>query len=63
MVTENNGRPSYNPNFPLHLDIHPSTIPTVHSATFIDARTLDTRFGSVAQEAAIIQYGIAGRVW
>ncbi|KJA16427.1 hypothetical protein HYPSUDRAFT_193151 [Hypholoma sublateritium FD-334 SS-4] len=63
MVTENNGGSSYNPNFPLHLNIHPSTIPTAHSATFADAATLDAQFGCAAQEASILQYGIAGRVW
>ena len=62
MVAESNGLPSYNPNFPLNLDIHPSTIPTEQIATLADVR-LDAHFGSAAQEAAIVQYGIAGRVW
>jgi len=44
-----------NPNFPLNLDIHPSTNSIANAA--------DANFGSVAQEMAIRQYDIAGRVW
>ncbi|PPR02597.1 hypothetical protein CVT24_002168 [Panaeolus cyanescens] len=45
-----------NPNFPKNLDIHPSK-PQSSSIDLGDA------FGSLAQEEAIRQYGIAGRVW
>jgi len=49
----------YTPNFPLNLDIHPSNQPLV-----TDSRPdLDANFGSKAQEQAIREYGIAGRVW
>ncbi|KAF8905072.1 hypothetical protein CPB84DRAFT_637208 [Gymnopilus junonius] len=49
-----------NLNFPFNLRIHPSSPPTYSSdKCLID----DTNFGSHAQERAIRQYGIAGRVW
>ncbi|CAA7267042.1 unnamed protein product [Cyclocybe aegerita] len=47
-----------NPNFPANLDIHASTGTHSHLSDH-----LDTRFGTNAQETAIRQYGIAGRVW
>ena len=47
--------PPRNPNFPLDLDIHPSTNQTVNDS--------DSSFGLVAQELAIRHYGVAGRVW
>ncbi|KAF8968054.1 hypothetical protein BDZ97DRAFT_1903028 [Flammula alnicola] len=55
------GRPN-DPNFPLNLDIHPS-LPISHSSLLGDATDLDANFDSLAQELAIRQYGIAGRVW
>ena len=45
------------PNFPEFLDIAPSQIPNS-----LPSQLQDT-FGSHAQEDAIREYGIAGRVW
>lgn len=45
-----------NPNFPKNLDIRPSK-PQGSSSDLGDA------FNTLAQEDAIRQYGIAGRVW
>ena len=51
------------PNFPLNLDIHPSTQPLVNDNKERIPADLDAIFGSKAQERAIREYGIAGRVW
>jgi hypothetical protein len=48
-----------NPNFPVNLDIHPSKPSQDLYSNHIDKAA----FGSLAQELAILQYGIAGRVW
>ena len=48
-----------NPNFPVNLDIHPSKPSQDLYCDHIDK----SAFGSLAQELAILQYGIAGRVW
>jgi hypothetical protein len=64
MVSEIHEYPSTNPNFPVNLDIYPSAIPIpTHSKIRSDANQLDAAFGPAAQELAIRQYGIAGRVW
>ncbi|KAF9480511.1 hypothetical protein BDN70DRAFT_905714 [Pholiota conissans] len=64
MVSEIHEYPSSNPNFPHNLDIHPSAIPiSAQSRLQNDAPHLEAAFGSAAQEVAIQQYGIAGRVW
>ncbi|KAJ3512959.1 hypothetical protein NLJ89_g3228 [Agrocybe chaxingu] len=47
-----------NPNFPANLDIHASTGTISHHPDHLDAH-----FSAEAQETAIRQYGIAGRVW
>ncbi|KAF8202206.1 hypothetical protein BJ912DRAFT_842562 [Pholiota molesta] len=61
MVSEIHEYPSTNPNFPVNLDIYPSAIPIPTQSS--DANQLDAAFGPAAQELAIRQYGIAGRVW
>ncbi|KAF8802486.1 hypothetical protein BYT27DRAFT_7261022 [Phlegmacium glaucopus] len=49
----------HNPNFPLNLNIHPSSPITYqqHSAEYVK------NYSFQAQELAIRKYGIAGRVW
>ncbi|KAF9477991.1 hypothetical protein BDN70DRAFT_74852 [Pholiota conissans] len=64
MVSEIHEYPSRNPNFPHNLDIHPSAIPiSAQSRLQKDAPHFEAAFGSAAQEVAILQYVIAGRVW
>ena len=46
---------SMDPNFPLNLDIHPSSQPS--------HLEYDRNYSFEAQEIAIRKYGIAGRVW
>lgn len=48
----------HNPNFPINLDIHPST----HSR-ITHLGILNGNFGFDEQKIAIREYGIAGRVW
>ncbi|OCH88578.1 hypothetical protein OBBRIDRAFT_820134 [Obba rivulosa] len=55
------GRAQNNPNFPSELDIKPSTATGVYSSAHIG--TPDERFNALAQEKAIREFGIAGRVW
>lgn len=45
-----------NPNFPANLDIRPSVQQTAGSDS-------DRKFDVSAQQEAIREYGIAGRVW
>lgn len=46
-----------NPNFPADLNISPSAV----SSSAL--HNLEDAFGQTAQELAILQYGIAGKVW
>lgn len=49
-----------NPNFPADLNIFPSATTTTKSSV---PHNLGDAFGRAAQELAILQYGIAGKVW